>query len=135
MRKIARKKKPTRKYIPKNEFRMNYSPQAKGHPHFIFGRKGDKYKSLGLTTEPKDDIRHIRLSKNPNPNDSRPSYLQLTKPHTASISYYGKDVLEGWAFGSEDMPVVRHRIKKYKKSMNRKPPMWYEKKKKFKFKK
>ena len=28
----------------------------------------------------------------------------------------------------EDMPVVRHTIRKYKKSTNRKPKLWYEKK-------
>ena len=61
--------------------------------------------------------------------DKSPSYLQLTKPHTAKTDYYS-DVLQGWTFSKEDMSIVRHRIKKYKKSMNRKPPMWYQSKSK-----
>ena len=39
--------------------------------------------------------------------------------------------LEDWEFAKEDMPVVRHAIKKYKKSTNRKPKSWYEKKRKW----
>ena len=33
-------------------------------------------------------------------------------------------------FARDDMGIVRHRTKKYKKSYNRKPPMYYENKKK-----
>ena len=71
----------------------------------------------------------LYLRKNPNPNDKSTAYLPFVKPHTAKITLYDKEVLEGWRFDKEDMPVIRHRIKKYKKSYNRKPPMWYEKKK------
>ena len=37
-----------------------------------------------------------------------------------------------WAFAKEDMPVVRHTIKKYKKATNKKPKNWYVFKKKYK---
>ena len=124
---MPRKKKPTRKYEPRNEFRINNSPHANGHPHYIFGEKNGKYKSLGLTTSPRPDVRSVELSKNPEPSNTDKSYLQF-EVHTAKKSYYRKDVLQGWGFAPEDMPVVRHRIKKYKKSYNRKPPMYYEKK-------
>ena len=80
-----------------------------------------------MTTHPKENIKHYELSKNPNPHDERKSYLQLTKPHTANKRYYSEPLID-WNFAKEDMPVVRHKIKQYKKSMNRKPPMWYEKK-------
>lgn len=125
---MARKKKPTRKYTPKNEFRMNNSPLASGHPHYIFGETETKYKSLGLTTSPKEYIQHIPLSKNPDPNDTRSSSMQL-RVHTANKKYYGEP-LKGWRFAQEDMPVVRHRTKEYKKSTNRKPKWWYVKKRK-----
>ena len=69
---MARKKKTTRKYIPRNEFRYNNSPHTEGHPHYVFGEKGKKYMSLGLTRQPVDGIPHIKLSKNPNPDDSSP---------------------------------------------------------------
>lgn len=126
---ITRKKKETRKYETRNEFRFNFSPHAKGHPQYIFGKKGDKYKGLPLTTSPVEKIRHVALKSNPDPHGKKPSYLEIRKPDTAHERYYS-DPLKGWKFAKEDMPFVRHRIKIYKKSMNRKPPMWYEKKKK-----
>lgn len=124
---MARKKKPSRKYTPRNEFRINYGPRAQDHPHYIFGETKTKYKSLGLTTEPKLEHPSTKLKRNPNPVDSSDSFLQF-KVHTDKKEYYGKP-LSGWSFSADDMPVVRHRIKKYKRAMNRKPPMWYEKKK------
>lgn len=116
---MARKKKESRKYKPRNEFRVNNSPLAEGHPHYIFGEKNGKYKSLGLTTHPIKGVKHIKLKRNPDPNNKDASYLQI-RVHTAKKKYY-TDPLEGWGFTKEDMTVVRHRIKKYKKSTNRKP--------------
>ena len=115
------KQKPTRKYKPRNEFRRNDSPHAEGHPHFVFGEtRSGKYKSLGLTTHPVKGIRHIKLSQNPNPKKrGEDSYLQL-EVHTAKKDYYTAP-LPNWKFAKDDMPIVRHRIKEYKKSTNRKP--------------
>lgn len=127
---MARKKKPTRKYTPRNEFRYNNSIKAMSHPHYIFGETASgKYKSLGLTTHPKANIRHYPLSGNPNPYDSKRSYLQW-EVHTASPQFYSKKPLTNWQFNPLDMAIVRHRIKEYKKSMNRKPKMWYVRKRK-----
>ena len=127
---MARKKKQTRKYKPRNEFRYNDSPRAGGHPHYVFGETKTHYKSLGLTTTPKKDIPHYELSKNPEPKNNDTSYLQLAI-HSANKKYYSEKPLRGWTFAKEDMPVVRHTIKVYKKSTNRKPKLWYIKKKKY----
>ena len=116
---MARKRKSTRKYKPRNEFRINDSPLAQGHPHYIFGEINGKYKSLGLTTNPVEGIKHIKLSVNPEPNNNDKSHLQM-RVHTAKKEYY-TIILPGWKFAKEDMPIVRHRIKEYKKSTNRKP--------------
>lgn len=123
---MTRKKKVSRKYEPRNEFRKNRSPLAKGHPHYVFGEKNGKYKSLGITHQPVKGIRSVKLSKNPDPLDVSDAYLQL-RVHTTNKKYYG-GVLPGWSFTSEDMAVVRNRTKKYKKAYNRKPPMHYDKK-------
>ena len=125
---MARKRK-SRKYIPRNEFRYNDSPQASGHPHYVFGETKTRYKSLGLTTHPKSNIPHYELKQNPNPYDTNKSYLQF-EVHSASKKYYREPLL-GWKFGKEDMSVVRHTIKKYKKSTNRKPKLWYVNKRKW----
>lgn len=124
---MARKRK-TRKYKPRNEFRYNNSNKAQSHPHYIFGETmSGKYKSLGLTTEPKKEYPYYPLTGNPNPMDNRRSYLQW-EVHTASPKVYSKKPLMGWAFNSSDKAIVRHRIKEYKKSTNRKPKWWYVKK-------
>lgn len=117
---IARKKKPTRKYIPRNEFRYNLSDHAQKHPQYVFGEKNGKFKSIGLTTTYPENVKHYALSKNPNPKKDDPAYLLLIKPTTAHKKYYGKPK-KGWSFAKEDMPVVRHRIKAYKKAYNRPP--------------
>ena len=124
-----RKKKKTRKYIPKNEFRINHSPRADGHPHFIFGETSTKYKSLGFTTTPKENVKHIRMEKNPQKGNNQTSYMQYNV-HTARKSYYSKMPLSDWELSQEDRAIVRHRIKEYKKSTNKKPVGYYENKKK-----
>ena len=117
---MGRKKKQTRKYRPRNEFRRNDSPLAGGHPHFVFGETNSgKLKSIGLTHNPDDEHRHYPLSKNPNPLDDKQSFLQ-DRVHTAKKKYYGES-LPDWKFAKEDMSIVRHITKKYKKSTNRKP--------------
>ena len=125
---MAWKKRKTRKYIPRNEFRYNFSKHANGHPHYVFGETNTHYKSLGLTTTPKKEFPYYPLTRNPNPNDFEPSFLEY-EIHSANKKHYG-DPLKDWSFSKEDMPVVRHTIKKYKKSTNRKPKLWYEKKRK-----
>lgn len=126
---MARRKKKSRKYIPRNEFRHNSSPLASNHYNYVFGETDTHYKSLGLTTHPNANISHYKLSKNPNPADKRYSFLQFRVLSTQK-HYLGKP-LSTWEFSKEDMPVVRNLIKKYKKSTNRKPKLWYEKKRKW----
>lgn len=115
---MGRKKKPTRKYKPKNEFRKNHSPATIGHPNYIFGETKTKCKSFGLTSSPKESEKYIKLTKNPEPNKDEDSYLKL-KVFTSKKAYVEDTPLEGWAFAKEDMSIVRHYIKKYKKSTNR----------------
>ena len=113
-----RKKKPTRKYIPRNEFRYNGSPEAKGHPQYIFGEKDGKYKAFGLTHHPKKEHPYIPLHQNPNPRDPRKAYLQ-TRVKTTKKKFFGPPQ-SGWRFGSDDIGAVRHYKKRYKKSQNKK---------------
>ncbi len=126
-RDVMRKKK-SRKYKPRNEFRRNNSSTAGGHYNYVFGETETHYKSMGLTTHPRKDIPSYPLHKNPNPKDDRKSYLQLKVLNTKK-SYF-KPPEKDWSFAKEDMPVVRHRIKEYKKSVNRKPKNWYANKRK-----
>ena len=118
---MGRRKKQTRKFKPRNEFRYGRSYTTQGHPQYIFGETpSGKLKSFSLTHTPNDKYVHYPLSKNPNPNDKDSAHIQ-DHVHTGPVNYYSKDALEGWSFAKEDMPIVRHIKKKYKKSSNRKP--------------
>ena len=109
----ARKKKPSRKYIPRNEFRYNNSPEANGHPHYVFGEKGNRYLSLGITSHPKKEYPYYPLKQSPNPNNPSSNYIQKRVFNTKK-KYYGPRK-NGWFWTKEDMHTVRHIIKNYKK--------------------
>ncbi len=115
---MARKKKPSRKYKPRNEFRYNFSPSSAGHPDYIFGYKDGKYKSFGLTHNPKKEHKSSRLNVNPDPSDKRDSYIQH-KVKTTQERYFS-DKLTGWRFDVTDWPLIRHLTKRHKKRQNKK---------------
>ena len=127
---MGRKKKPTRKYKPRNEFRYNNSYSGGGHPNYVFGETDTKYKSLSLTHSPDEKYRYVKLQNNPDSKDERPAYLEL-KPKTAKKSYYTESNPD-MQFSKSDMSIVRQTIKRYKKSTNKKPKNWYIKKAKWK---
>ena len=83
---MPRKKKESRKYKPLNEFRFNHSQAANSHPHYIFGVKGIKYKSLPLTTTRPGNVSYYTLEKNPNPNDNSTGISSLSNPQPFSTS-------------------------------------------------
>ena len=124
---MARKKRQSRKYTPRNEFRRNISRSGVGHFDFVFGETKSQYKSIGLTHTPDDKYKTYPLKQNPNPSDSKQSYLRLSARSTNKKFF--EEPKEDWKFAKEDMPVVRHTIKQYKKSTNRKPKNWYSRKK------
>lgn len=88
---MSRKKKATRKYTPKNEFRHNNSKVVEGHFNYIFGETETHYKSLGVTTHPKQKFKHVKLKNNPNPNDNRDSFLQLQVLNTNKKYFKDKE--------------------------------------------
>lgn len=126
---MARKKKQSRKYTPRNEFRQNHSPSARGHYDYVFGETSNYYKSIGLTTNENDKYPKYRLTKNPDPMSTDESYLRLKTRST--LKRYMPKIEIDWQFDEKDMPIVRRIIKTYKKSFNRKPKNWYINKKKW----
>ena len=127
---MTRKSKGSRKYVPRDEFRMNDSPSVKGHPHYVFGETKNNYKSFGLTHKPSNRYRSYEMERNPEPNpkDSRPSYMQL-KVVTTKKKYLS-ELLSGWGLSKNDRAVVRHETKRYKKSTNKHKPGYYNAKRK-----
>lgn len=114
---ISRRKKETRKYEPRDEFRYNFSPSSAGHPDYVFGYKSGKYKSFGLTHNPKKKYKSTALHSNPDPNDSARSYMQHKVKSTQER--YMSEPLQNWNLCKDDRVLVRHYSKKYKKRQNK----------------
>ena len=127
---MTRKKKQSRKYMPRNEFRYNNSPSSRGHLQYIFGEtRGGKYKSFGFTHQASDAEKKIQFQNNPNPQDNRPSFMR-TKVVTAQKRWFTNPPVAGLSLGTEERAIVRFFRKRYNKSLNRHPPGYYEQKKK-----
>ncbi|MDR1092922.1 MAG: hypothetical protein LBL66_02100 [Clostridiales bacterium] len=100
-------KKPT-----KQHFRRGKSTN-KGHPTYIYAKVGNELKYVGIThAEITDGTKNIKLDKNPNPDDNKPSYIRPA-PDKADISKFGRR-LPTWKFAETDKGKVKSVIKKDK---------------------
>lgn len=95
--KVKRKKE-----IVKNEFRKN---KDTGHPTFIYARVGNDYKYIGLTHSPiTDNVRNIELERNPNPVDTRTSYIRPKSEQAKTNRFKSKE--KGWSFSQKDKEKI-----------------------------
>ena len=98
----------------KKHFRVNHSKESSSHPSYILRRVGDSFDSIGLTHSPiTDGKRNIRLSKNPNPKDNRPSYIRPFFRRDP-IGKFSKRKIHGWKFAKRDKKKIKRvsRIKR-----------------------
>jgi hypothetical protein len=109
-----------KKVMPKNEFRKH--KDSENHPHYVFGRRGNYFESIGLTTSPKTAAtkdtpasKNIPLLHNPNPNSNDKSYARPFSVKRHKDSY--KEPLAGWGFHKEDLPTIE-KIKKRGEPLN-----------------
>ena len=110
---MPRTKKKKRKFVPRNQFRYSKSKSAGYHPHYIFGETENEYFSLGLTTHPKKNMKVSKIhSANPDYNGDQ--YIQH-KLFKMKKTKYASRRKNGWSFHPEDLPLIRHLKKKYKK--------------------
>ncbi len=105
--------KGVKKYKNRNQFRFSKSKKAGYHPHYIFGEDDKNYISIGLTTHPKNNM-NVSEIKSPNPNYSGPQYIQR-KPFKMKKSAYKDKREKGWKFDNDDLPLIRHIKKRFKK--------------------
>ena len=106
-----------KKFFSLNFFAKNNSKRSMGHPNYVFGREGDKYKSFGLTHNPKENHPYVPLTENPNSKDPRHSFLQK-KVLTTHKRFFGTQLTD-WEFSETDKALARHLKKKYKKDKKR----------------
>ena len=97
--------------IKKNEFRINNSKKAKGHPTYIYAQEGNEYKFIGIThAEITEGVRNIPLEKNPEPGNKTEAYIR-PKPDKENRSRCGSK-LKGWFFSDADKEKVEEVKKK-----------------------
>lgn len=95
-----------KKGTPRNEFRKRRKGGGAGHPEHIYRKVGNTYVFIGIThSDVTRGVKNIKLDKNPNPNDSRTSYIKPT-PERASTNEFHKKPEKGWKFAESDLPKV-----------------------------
>ena len=109
-----KRKRPTKKM---DEMRKLNTKEAKGHLHYVCGKLGQDFQSVGITHGKRTKgVNNVPLKKNPNPKDKRQAYVRpkLTQEKATS---YGKR-LDGLGLSAEDKAMVWDpidRIRKEKK--------------------
>lgn len=94
-----------------DEIRKLNTKEGKGHPHYVCGRKGNKYQSVGIThSEHTKGTKNLPLKKNPDPKDKRKAYIR-PKLTEEKAKKYGKN-LNGLGLSSEDKKKVWELIEK-----------------------
>ena len=100
-------------YKNRNQFRYSKSKKAGYHPHYIFGEDNNNYISIGLTTHPSKKMKVSEI-KSPNPNYNGRQYIQLI-PFKMKKNAFKNKREKGWSFDKNDLPLIRHIKKRYKK--------------------
>ena len=107
---VAKKTKP--------HFRRG-KPANNGHPTYIYAQDGDKLRYVGLThASVTQGVRNIKLDKNPNPQDSRDSYIRPS-PDKAPKSQFGRK-LKDWQLADSDKRKVKRVMQKDKNKKGKK---------------
>lgn len=104
------KKKRKKKEEQLDEFRKLNDKEGKGHPRYIFKKRGKTYKAVGITHgEHTDGKKNVPLTANPNPTDKKPAYVRTVIEIKSKDKYGNK--LKGWKFNVEDKKLVDALIK------------------------
>lgn len=106
---LKNKDKQNKRFQP--HFRKAYNGKFTGHPQYVYGEDGMRYKILGLTSSPiTNGVYNVRLKENPEPHNSAPSYVR-PNPDKEKKGAFGER-LKGWKFSSEDKKTVKNIINK-----------------------
>ncbi len=95
----------------RDEFRKRRKG-GEGHPEYIYKKVGNTFEFIGITHSPiTRGIKNIELDKNPNPKDTKKSYIKPT-PERRSQSDFHNNTLKGWKFSDNDKLKVEEIKKK-----------------------
>lgn len=111
------RKKPRRKSVAKNEFRYN---NQTAHPNYIFEESGNRYRALGLTHSSSTFGRaNMPLAQNPDPKDPQKAYVR-NGIISDKKSNFSRKPINTYAFGEDDFPNVKAKVRNYKKRRKKK---------------
>ena len=109
-----------KKYLRKNEFRMDLNPAHRGsngenHPAYISVRYGHKYKANTIThAETIDNKTTLKLDKNPNISSKDKRLSRLSPPFWQSEKQFSKEKLPNFRFSKQSKKKIRKYNKKFK---------------------
>jgi hypothetical protein len=82
-----------------------------GHPAYIYAKDGDSFKYIGIThADITDNVKNIKLEKNPNPMDMSDSYIRPKHETDKTVKFGSR--YPHWNFSENDKGKVKSVIKK-----------------------
>lgn len=97
-----------------DEMRKLNTKEAKGHLHYVCGKIGNNFQSVGITHGKRTKgVNNIPLKKNPNPQDGKQAFVR-PKLTNAEAKSYGK-CLDGLGLSKEDKTMVWDLIERLRK--------------------
>lgn len=107
-----------KKYLRKNEFRIDYNPKhfgvkEKPHPAYISAKCGHKYKANSITHSRKtsDGKLTYDVFENPNKLSNNKRITRISPPYWQNEKQFGSEKLSNFRFSNK----TRKQIKKYNK--------------------
>lgn len=104
--------KNKKKFIPRNEFRYNFT---ENHKSYVFGEIGNEYRSVGIThKETTFGKSNMPLENNPQKGKTDDSYIRNGIVSDRKNNY-GKRTIKNLSFSNSDFSKVKSKIRNYKK--------------------
>ena len=109
-----------KKYLRKNEFRMDNNPlhfgeQKQPHPAYISARKGHKYKANTITHSKYINGREtLDVGENPNKESKDKRKTRLSPPFWQSEKQFSIEKLPNYRFSKKSKKKIRKYNKKFK---------------------
>ena len=111
----------SKKYLRKNEFRIDLNPAHRGsngenHPAYITAKKGHKYKANTIThARTVDGIETLHVGENPNKLSKDRRNSRVSPPFWQGEKSFSKEKLPNFRFSKNSKKKIKKYNKKFKK--------------------
>ncbi len=109
-----------KKYLTKNEFRLDLNPAHRGsngehHPAYITARKGHKYKANTIThSRVVNGYETLDVGENPNKKSKDKRKSRISPPFWQGEKSFSKEKLSNYRFSEQSKKKIRKYNKKFK---------------------